>query len=162
VYVEPSGDLRVVLRGPGEVLLFGDPPYRERLVTFLSLRRDLAEKAPGAEQFDLRFRGRIFAKQPAVQPRPGAAASLPTAEKAVPRAAGSARPAPPLAADPAAASGLGPQENSSTKPQAVRGAGLTPEPRAGWPRTAEAGRDKLGSATPWPSGQDKQRPPEQR
>ena len=63
VYVEASGDLRVVLKGPGEVLLFGDPPYRQRLVTFLSLRRELAEKAPGAEHFDLRFRGRIYAKR---------------------------------------------------------------------------------------------------
>jgi cell division protein FtsQ len=62
VYVEATGDLRVVLRGAGEVLLFGDPPYRQRLVTFLSLRRELAERAPGAEHFDLRFRGRIFAK----------------------------------------------------------------------------------------------------
>ena len=64
VFVEPSGDLRVVLRGPGEVLLFGDPPYRQRFLTFLSLRRELAEKSPGAEHFDLRFRGRIYAKRP--------------------------------------------------------------------------------------------------
>jgi hypothetical protein len=75
VFVEPSGDLRVVLRGPGEVLLFGDPPYRQRFVTFLSLRRELAEKSPGAEHFDLRFRGRIYAKRPpsgvaAVEPDP--------------------------------------------------------------------------------------------
>jgi cell division protein FtsQ len=80
VYVEPSGDLRVVLKGPGEVLLFGDPPYRQRLVTFLSLRRELAEKAPGAEHFDLRFRGRIFAKQAAAPPprnEPGDGPSLP-------------------------------------------------------------------------------------
>jgi cell division protein FtsQ len=80
VYVEPSGDLRVVLKGPGEVLLFGDPPYRQRLVTFLSLRRELAEKAPGAEHFDLRFRGRIFAKQAAPPPprtEPGDGPSLP-------------------------------------------------------------------------------------
>jgi cell division protein FtsQ len=68
VYVEPSGDLRVVLRGQGEVLLFGEPPHRQRLVTFLGLRRELAEKAPGAEHFDLRFRGRIFAKQRAEHP----------------------------------------------------------------------------------------------
>jgi cell division septal protein FtsQ len=82
VFVEPSGDLRVVLRGAGEVLLFGDPPYRTRLVTFLSLRRELAERAPGAEHFDLRFRGRIFAKQPkSVTPsEPGAAPSHPAAE----------------------------------------------------------------------------------
>ncbi len=62
VYVEPSGDLRVVLRGPGEVLLLGDPPYRKRFATFLSLRKDLVERAPGAEYFDLRFRGRIYAR----------------------------------------------------------------------------------------------------
>jgi cell division protein FtsQ len=65
VFVLPSGDLRVVLRGAGETLLFGDPPYRQRLLTFLSLRRDLAERVPDAEQFDLRYRGRIYAKRPA-------------------------------------------------------------------------------------------------
>lgn len=68
VFVEPSGDLRVVLRGPGEVLLFGDPPYRRRFLTFLMLRRELAEKAPDAEHFDLRFRGRIYAKRPEAPP----------------------------------------------------------------------------------------------
>jgi cell division protein FtsQ len=83
VYVDPSGDVRVVLRGAGEVLLFADPPYRARLVTFLSLRSELAQKAPGAEHFDLRFRGRIFAKQrnPVTTPsEPGAAPSHPAAE----------------------------------------------------------------------------------
>jgi len=89
VFVEPSGDLRVVLRGPGEVLIFGDPPYRQRFVTFLSLRRELAEKAPGAEHFDLRFRGRIYARQPSSErtvtasdtatPRPEAGSSPPSA-----------------------------------------------------------------------------------
>jgi cell division protein FtsQ len=108
VYVEPSGDLRVVLRGPGEVLLFGDPPYRQRLLTFLSLRQELAEKAPGAELFDLRFRGRIFAKRPAVPPppsEPGAAPSLPAAEPVRARplhAAGAPRPPAPPAARPEA------------------------------------------------------------
>jgi cell division protein FtsQ len=89
VYVEPSGDLRVVLRGAGEVLLFSRPPYRSRLVAFLSLRRELAEKAPGAEHFDLRFRGRIFARQsrpPAPHPsEPGASPSLPAAEPKKPQ-----------------------------------------------------------------------------
>ncbi len=85
VYVLPSGDLRVVLRGEGEVLLFGDPPYRERLVTFLGLRRELVEHAPDAEHFDLRYRGRIYAKR-AVEPKavkaePGAPPSRPAAEK---------------------------------------------------------------------------------
>ncbi len=89
VFVEPSGDLRVVLRGPGEVLLFGNPPYRQRFVTFLSLRRELAEKAPGAEHFDLRFRGHIYAKRPpselataasdTPEPRPEAGSSPPSA-----------------------------------------------------------------------------------
>jgi hypothetical protein len=62
VYVESSGDLRVVLRGRGEVVRLGTPPCRTRFLTFLGLRRDLAERCPGAEYFDLRFRGRIYAK----------------------------------------------------------------------------------------------------
>ncbi len=78
VYVLPSGDLSVVLRGAGETLLFGDPPYRERLVTFLSLRKDLVERAPDAEHFDLRYRGRIYAKRAAVVPgQPAAGVPVP-------------------------------------------------------------------------------------
>jgi cell division protein FtsQ len=64
VEVEPSGDLRVVLRGPGEVVRMGAPPYRSRFVTFLGLRQELRERCPRAEYFDLRFRDRIFAKEP--------------------------------------------------------------------------------------------------
>ena len=153
VYVEPSGDLRVVLRGPGEVLLFGDPPYRERLVTFLSLRQDLAEKAPGAEHFDLRFRGRIFAKQPPVPQRPsepGAAPFLPGAEKEKALAAGPMRPSSP----PTVSSTTGRPAPPPGDRVAASGAGFTPEPRAGGPRTAETWRDKLGGAA--------QRPPEER
>ena len=98
VFVEPTGDLRVVLRGAGEVLLFGEPPYRARLVTFLSLRRELAERAPNAERFDLRFRGRIFAKlpqPPATASEPGAPPSHPAAEnkKTVPHG-GATEPLP--------------------------------------------------------------------
>ncbi len=59
----PSGDLRVVLRG-GEHLLVGAPPYAAAFTTFLAMRRDLAERCPDAEAFDLRFRGRIYARQP--------------------------------------------------------------------------------------------------
>lgn len=95
VYVEPSGDLRVVLRGAGEVLLFAEPPYRSRLVTFLSLRRELAERAPDAEHFDLRFRGRIYAKhrQPPPTPsEPGAAPSHPAAEQRQPVTRGPSGP----------------------------------------------------------------------
>jgi cell division protein FtsQ len=59
---EPGGELRVVLRGAGEVLLMGTPPYRKRFVTFLGLRKELSERCPDAEYFDLRFRDRIYAK----------------------------------------------------------------------------------------------------
>ena len=59
--------------GSGEVLLLGEAPHRQRVLTFLSLRKDLVERCPDAEYFDLRFRGRIYAKQPA--PPPAGAAS---------------------------------------------------------------------------------------
>jgi cell division protein FtsQ len=68
VHVEDGGDLRIVLRGAGEVLRMGAPPYRGKFTTFLALRRELAERCPKAEYFDLRFRDRIFAKQP-VEPK---------------------------------------------------------------------------------------------
>lgn len=66
VEVEPSGDLRVVLRGQGEVLKMGAPPYKKKLLTFLGLRSELLLRAPHAEYFDLRFRDRIYAKQRAL------------------------------------------------------------------------------------------------
>jgi cell division protein FtsQ len=62
VYVLDSGDLKVILRGAGETLLLGPPPCRARLLAFLGLRRELAEKAPGTESYDLRFKGRIYAR----------------------------------------------------------------------------------------------------
>jgi cell division protein FtsQ len=62
VSVEESGDLRVVLRGAGEVLRLGRPPYRSQVETFLRLRAELAARCPRAEYFDLRFRSRIIAK----------------------------------------------------------------------------------------------------
>jgi len=130
VYVEPSGDLRAVLRGAGEVLLFGEPPYRQRLVTFLSLRRDLAERAPGAEHFDLRFRGRIFAKTPAAVPptsEPGAALALPAAESQSPGPTGQGQPksAPPP---------RGAARRAATRPPALEAVPATsgaPRPRGG-------------------------------
>jgi cell division protein FtsQ len=75
VEVEKNGDLRVVLRGAGEVVRMGAPPYRTRLLTFLSLREELRVRCPRAEWFDLRFRDRIYAMQPpeAVQPAAPAA-----------------------------------------------------------------------------------------
>jgi hypothetical protein len=62
VEVERSGDLKVVLRGKGELLRMGPPPYRPRLLTFLGLRDELRRRCPDAEWFDLRFRDRIFVK----------------------------------------------------------------------------------------------------
>jgi cell division protein FtsQ len=61
--VQPQADglMRVVLR-TGEVLLLGEPPYRQRLQTFLSLRQALLERSPQAELFDLRFKNRIYAR----------------------------------------------------------------------------------------------------
>jgi hypothetical protein len=54
----------VVLRGGGEVLRLGAPPYRERFATFLKLRQELVRRCPRAEYFDLRFRARIVAMEP--------------------------------------------------------------------------------------------------
>jgi cell division protein FtsQ len=81
VEVEDSGDLRIVLRGAGEVVRLGAPPHRSRLVTFLSLRQELRERCPRAEYFDLRFRDRIYAKEP-----PDAAAAKPASPPPAPAA----------------------------------------------------------------------------
>jgi cell division septal protein FtsQ len=74
VYVLGTGDVKVILRGPGETLLLGPPPCRPRFLAFLGLRRELAEKAPGTESYDLRFKGRIYAR-PAEGPVPRSAAT---------------------------------------------------------------------------------------
>ena len=63
VDVEPAGELKVVLRGAGEVLRMGGPPYRGKLQTYLELREDLERRCPAAEYFDLRFKDRIFVKE---------------------------------------------------------------------------------------------------
>jgi cell division protein FtsQ len=101
VQVEDGGDLRVVLRGPGEVLRMGTPPFRKRFVTFLSLRKDLAERCPNAEYFDLRFKDRIYAKEPETPASPKTelknAAKAPV--RAAPASAGIA-PEPPAASQP--------------------------------------------------------------
>ncbi len=110
VYVLPTGDLRVVLRGAGEALLFGEPPYRERLLTFLSLRKELAERAPGAEHFDLRYRGAIYAKRPGLPAHPSAPAAVEP-----PRA-----PAPAVTPAPVDRGPLSPQAESQQQ-------GATPE-----------------------------------
>lgn len=83
VEVESSGDLRLVLRRGGEILRLGAPPFKPGVATFLSMRRELTERCPRAEYFDLRFRGRIFAKEPLVAsqqpPDEGAATGVPSA-----------------------------------------------------------------------------------
>jgi cell division protein FtsQ len=61
--VEESGDLRLVLRGAGEVVRMGPPPWRDKFLTFLGLRKELAARCPDAELFDLRYRDRIIAKE---------------------------------------------------------------------------------------------------
>lgn len=70
VLVEDSGEIRAVLRGAGEVLRLGAPPFRRKLLSFLGLRKELHERCPDAEYFDLRFRGRIIAKDAAKEAGP--------------------------------------------------------------------------------------------
>ena len=62
VEVERTGDLKVVLRGKGELVRMGPPPYRPRLLVFLGLREELSRRCPDAEYFDLRFKDRIVVK----------------------------------------------------------------------------------------------------
>jgi cell division protein FtsQ len=133
VYVLPSGDLRVVLRGAGEVLLFGDPPYRERLVTFLSLRRDLAERAPDAEHFDLRYKGRIYAKRPGLPAHPSAPAA--------------ATQAPVAALPPEAPVPPGPALAPAAQPAPRR-------PRPAQAAVASSGLANQGNAVPIARGQE--------
>jgi hypothetical protein len=65
VLLDENGDMRLVLKGRGEILKVGAPPCRKQFLTFLSLRGELAQRMPRAEYFDLRFHDRIYAKQPA-------------------------------------------------------------------------------------------------
>lgn len=85
--VEASGDLRLVLRGAGEVVRMGPPPWRERFLTFLGLRQELSRRCPDAELFDLRYRDRIVAKQrpaPVAETPPGAGSAEPLATRDAP------------------------------------------------------------------------------
>jgi hypothetical protein len=111
VEVERSGDLKVVLRGRGELLRMGPPPYRERLLTFLGLREDLARRCPDAEWFDLRFRDRIVVKD----------RTPPPPKKAAPVAAPA--PAPEAAAEAT-------EPGAAPEPSAVEPLADTNEPPA--------------------------------
>lgn len=82
VHALSSGELRVVLRG-GEVVRLGGPPYRARFLTFLGMRRELVERCPRAEWFDLRFRDRVYVKEPP-PPEPVADKAPPAPEKTLP------------------------------------------------------------------------------
>jgi cell division protein FtsQ len=88
VQLEDSGELRVVMRGRGEVLRMGTPPFRKKFVTFLGLRKDLGERCPSAEYFDLRFKDRIYAKEPDAPKR------RKPEQRAAARPAAAPRPAP--------------------------------------------------------------------
>ncbi len=86
VEVEASGDLRLTLRDAGETLRVGAPPYRNRVLTFLGLRKDLAERCPDAEYFDLRFKDQIIARRPvAPAASPVEKAQGPTRSERAPR-----------------------------------------------------------------------------
>jgi cell division protein FtsQ len=147
VYVLPSGDLRVVLRGPGEVLLFGDPPYRERLVTFLSLRKDLVERAPDAEHFDLRYKGRIYAKRPGIPAHPSEPAALtPAPVAAKPRPASPQVQAPAPAANHALAVGVAGAEPTRPGSRPRWRSGVTSAERAGGPGRAAQHSNELRAA----------------
>ena len=74
--MEGSEEVRLVLRGAGEVVRLGPPPWHQRFRTFLGLRKELAARCPAAEYFDLRYRDRIVAKEPpAAAPASGGSAS---------------------------------------------------------------------------------------
>ena len=143
VFVLPSGDLRVVLRGSGEVLLLGEAPHRQRVLTFLSLRKDLVERCPDAEYFDLRFRGRIYAKQPAAA-RAGAAPHRDAASRP-PDPASLRTPARPSGPLPRPAWPLPPSAPPTTKAPRPNRRGTTKEGSSEWQRR------KTGTSSAWTS-----------
>jgi cell division protein FtsQ len=95
VDVETAGELKVVLRGAGEVLRMGGPPYRSKLQTYLQLREDLERRCPTAEYFDLRFKDRIFVKE--------THEAVPMSSSAMPSKTGPKSAIPPVEAAPDAA-----------------------------------------------------------
>jgi cell division protein FtsQ len=120
VLVDDSGEIRAVLRGPGEVLRLGTPPYRRKLVSFLGLRKELGERCPDAEYFDLRFRGRIFAKE-AGKPEPPGRAVVPGPRPPEPKPH-AATPAPAIPQSPETASPVPSAEHEPEAPPARAGA----------------------------------------
>jgi cell division septal protein FtsQ len=116
VQVEDSGDLRLVLRGQGEVLIVAEPPYRGLFLTYLGLRRELQERCPNAEYFDLRFKDRIYTRERVTpSPKPSAAAAGALARGGEPARS---RPAPATSAEPLPqATGASPKEPEAGRPE---------------------------------------------
>lgn len=155
VYVLDTGDVRVVLRGAGETLLFGDPPYRERLVGFLGLRRELVERVPDAIHFDLRYRDRIYAKRPAAAlvPLPAAAQAPAPEASPVPSPREPARRPPaavPLPHTPARS----PAQEPSVNPVVALVAATATSHPATRAELASALRADAPEAAPPPPGQE--------
>ena len=70
VHPPADGDVRVVLRPTGDVLVLGPPPSRDRVASFLGMREQLVARLGATEYWDLRFKDRIFAKPAPVLPPP--------------------------------------------------------------------------------------------
>jgi cell division protein FtsQ len=102
VSVDRGGEVGVVLRGAGEALLMGAPPYRRKLVEFLALRKELAARCPAARTFDLRYRERIFVGQCEAAAEPVAEPAPPVVEPpaVTPPPASESAPPPPANTEP--------------------------------------------------------------
>jgi len=115
VEVLEEGGLKVVLKGAGEVVLMDAPPYRTRLLTFLSLREELRARCPRAEWFDLRYRDRIYVMQPPepvqTAPAPAPAAAGPGPDPSTVETAPRPLPVSQLVAVPEAVMIPAPGEN---------------------------------------------------
>jgi cell division protein FtsQ len=129
VEIEKGGDVRIVLRGAGEQVVMGRPPYRARLLDFLGLREELAKRCPDAEWFDLRFRDRIVAHGPGRWPqkeappaRGGAAPPSRAPEPSAPEPSSASPPAPVIVAPP-----LPPSGTDGALPSGPAQRGLTQE-----------------------------------
>jgi hypothetical protein len=89
-------------------------------VTFLSLRKDLAERCPNAEYFDLRFKDRIYAKEPDAPASSPAKAVARAAAKTEAGASPKAAAPPPRPAAPKA-SAPEPKQGEATPDKRIEG-----------------------------------------
>jgi cell division protein FtsQ len=102
VVVDRAGEVSVVLRGAGETLSMGAPPYRPKLVGFLALRKELAARCPAARTFDLRYRERIYVErcEAAAEPAPAPAEAVVLPSPVAPAPAREAGPPAPASTEP--------------------------------------------------------------